>query len=237
MKRLTIDTAENLAAKFRVEIGFSLVEQISVKTVLRKMNILTLFRPLSERSYGLSLKSKAGNCFMLVNSNTTRGRQHFTIAHELYHLYYDENPTPHVCTDEQDASAVAEKNADLFASSLLMPREGVLQIVSIEESVERKIALSTIIKLEQFFSVSRQSLLFRLKAIGLLTEAGLQSLLKIPVVESAKQYGYDTALYSKGNENLVIGDFGEKARKLYDSGKISEGHYQELINLIYNGED
>jgi len=237
MKRLSIEAAENLAAKFRVEMGFSLVEPVSVKTVLRKKNILTLFRPLSERSYGLSLKSNTGNCFMLVNSNTTRGRQHFTIAHELYHLYYDENPTPHICMDEQEASVVAEKNADLFASSLLMPREGVLQVVSTEESVKREIALSTVIKLEQFFSVSRQSLLFRLKAIGLLSESGLQSLLKIPVIESARQYGYDTALYNKGNENLVIGDFGEKARKLYDSGKISEGHYQELINLIYNGEN
>jgi len=236
MKRLTIDTAEILAAKFRVEIGFSLIEPVSVKTVLRKKNILTLFRPLSEKSYGLSLKSKAGDCFMLVNSNTTRGRQHFTIAHELFHLYYDENPTPHICTDEANISVVAEKNADLFASSLLMPREGILQIVSAEESINRAVMLSTVIKLEQFFAVSRQSLLFRLKAIGLLTEGNLQGLLKIPVVESAKQYGYDTSLYNKGNENLVIGDFGEKARKLYDSGKISEGHYLELINLISDGE-
>lgn len=236
MKRLTIDTAEILAAKFRVEIGFSLIEPVSVKTVLRKKNILSLFRPLSEKSYGLSLKSKTGDCFMLVNSNTTRGRQHFTIAHELFHLYYDENPTPHICTDEAKISVIAEKNADLFASSLLMPREGILQIVSAEESINRAVMLSTVIKLEQFFSVSRQSLLFRLKAIGLLTEASLQGLLKIPVVESAKQYGYDTSLYNKGNENLVIGDFGVKARKLYDSGKISEGHYLELINLISDGE-
>lgn len=27
---------------------------------------------------------------------STRGRQHFTICHEFYHLFYDENPTPHL---------------------------------------------------------------------------------------------------------------------------------------------
>ena len=70
-----------------------------------------------------------------------------------------------------------------------------------------------------------------------MTENSLKSQLNIPVKESAKQYGYDLSLYNSGNENLVIGDFGEKARLLYDSGKISEGHYTELLNLISNGEE
>ena len=34
---------------------------------------------------------------------------------------------------------------------------------------------------------------------------------------------------------LVIGDFGEKARLLYESEKISEGHYIELLNMITDG--
>ena len=43
-------------------------------------------------------------------------------------------------------------------------------------------------------------------------------------------------MYEAGNEGLVIGDFGEKARLLYESGKISEGHYIELLNMITNGQ-
>lgn len=237
MKRLTLDAAENLAAKFRVSLGFSIVEPISIKTVLRKKNILAIYRPLSERFYGLSLKSKSGDCFMLINSNSTRGRQHFTIAHELFHLYYDENPIQHICETNVGEANNAEKNADIFASALLMPKDGMLQFVSNEEITSKKVTLATIIKLEQYYSVSRQSLLFRLKSIGLLSELNLNELLKIPPIESARQYGYDIALYKKGNEDLVIGDFGEKARYLYDTGRISEGHYLELLNLINNGED
>ena len=53
--------------------------------------------------------------------------------------------------------------------------------------------------------------------------------------ESAKQYGYDLSLYEAGNAGMVIGDFGEKARLLFESGRISEGHYYELMNMITNG--
>jgi len=35
-----------------------------------------------------------------------------------------------------------------------------------------------------------------------------------------------------GNEGLVIGNFGEKARKLFDARKNSEGHYLELLHKI-----
>ncbi len=56
--------------------------------------------------------------------------------------------------------------------------------------------------------------------------------LQYPVKKTAKEYGYDTTLYEPGNENLVIGNFGEKARRLFDEEKISEGHYIELLHKI-----
>ena len=89
MKRLSVQKAETLASIFRSQIGISLTEPISAKTLLRKLNITAMYRPLSEDSYGISCKSKSGKMFMMINSNSTRGRQHFTIAHELYHLTQD----------------------------------------------------------------------------------------------------------------------------------------------------
>ena len=99
MKKLNVSEADYLASKFRVNVlGCGLADPIRIKAMLLKLNILTIYRPLSENFGGLSLRSKNGEeRFMLVNSNTKRGRQHFTIAHELYHLYYDEDPKPHVC--------------------------------------------------------------------------------------------------------------------------------------------
>ena len=88
-----MDIAENCAMKLRTTLQLSLTEPINIKTVIRLLGVVTLYRPLSDTLYGLSLKSADDRCrFMLVNSNSTRGRQHFTVAHELYHLYFDEIP-------------------------------------------------------------------------------------------------------------------------------------------------
>ena len=111
-KLIPQEIIEDIASKQRVEWGLSETEPINVKTILRKLNILTIYRPLSMDSCGVSLmtadKTKR---FMLINSNCPRGRQHFTIAHELFHLFVDENPEPHICKEsgEKDNN---EKNAD-----------------------------------------------------------------------------------------------------------------------------
>ena len=234
MKRMTIGESEILAQKFRSMLGLSMTEPISTKTVLRKLKILTMYRPLSDESYGISAKSESGNMFMMVNCNSTRGRQHFTIAHELYHLFYDEKPVPHMCGG---IASGAEKDANLFASAFLMPREGILGMASDVEVKTRKVKLATILSMEQYFGVSRNTLLLRLKDIGLITEQHWQELKSIPVKESARQYGYDLSLYESGNAGVVIGDFGEKARLLFESGRISEGHYYELLNMISHEQE
>jgi hypothetical protein len=57
----------------------------------------------------------------------------------------------------------------------------------------------------------------------------------------AVQYGYPVNLYGRGNEELVLGDYGTVAKLLYDSEKISEGHYTTLMDTIgidvLNGEN
>lgn len=229
MSRFTVLEAERLAEMFRAKTGINLSEPIGAKTLLRKLKITTMYRPLSENSYGISCKSKSGRMFMMVNSNSTRGRQHFTIAHELYHLFYDESPVPHMC---RETISEVERNANLFASALLLPREGLLSMLSPKEVSNRDIDLSTILKMEQLFEVSRINLLVRLKECNLISKAQFEEIKSIPVKKSAMEYGYDLSLYNPGNEGVVISDFGEKARILFERGKISEGHYLELLNLI-----
>ena len=231
MKTLTITEADSLAAKFRTGLGMGLAEPVNVKTLIRLLGITVVYRPLSSNSYGISCLS-GDKRFILVNSNSTRGRQHFTIAHELYHLYYDENPTPHMC---DSVVGPEEKNANRFAASLLMPKEGILAMVSKEEIVRHTIPLASVLRMEQLFGVSRLTLLIRLKDLGLVSPLCLEGLKASSIKGAAQSYGYDLSLYEPGNEGLVIGDFGEKARMLFEQGKISEGHYMELLNMIRDG--
>lgn len=225
---------DDLSQKFRDVIGVSYKEPIHVKSVLRKLNILTIYKPMSEFVYGLSLK-KDDYKFILVNSTCTRGRQHYAIAHELYHLYYDNNPIPHICNDKE--CSLEEQNADNFASSLLMPKEGLRELISQEEIDNKDIEITTIIKLEQYFSVDRLSLLKRLKQLNFLSEDQFKKVEKIPESETAKLYGVDGSLYEPGNDNVFISDFGLIVRKLFEEEKISEGHYLELMNLISDDKD
>lgn len=233
MKRLTTKDAELLAQMFRAKAGMGMTEPVDLKSILRRFRILTMYRPLSESSYGISVKTD-GAMFMMVNSNSTRGRQHFTIAHELYHLFYDENPEPHLCCGSANG---VEKDANLFASALLMPREGLLQEIDEQEIRQHKLDIATMLRLEQLFGVSRKSLLVRLKDIGVISEVALLELDSVGAKESARAYGYETSLYESGNEGVVIGDFGAKARRLFDEGRISEGHYVELLNMICDGRE
>lgn len=196
---------------------------------------MVMYRPLSEKACGLSMRSADGQMkFMLINSNNSRGRQHFTICHELFHLFYDEAPKPHICGTPGMEREPAEVNANAFASALLLPQAGVLQSIPSEEIKSRHITTATMLRLEQLFGVSHQSLCYCLRHLRLLTEEELQAHLEESKViqDIAAEYGYDLSVYQAGNEGVVIGDFGEKARLLFEQERISEGHYVELLNLL-----
>jgi Zn-dependent peptidase ImmA (M78 family) len=223
---------EKQVSEFRMDNGLSLSEPITLKSLLLKLNILTVFRPLSESFSGMCLKDNSKHRFMLINSNQSRGRQHFTIAHELYHLYIEEKPTPHKCNPGCGSKNPVEQCADMFASSLLMPETGLCQLIPENELKAKDISIATILRLEHYFSVSRSALLYRLLNIGLITEVNRSRLADVGVKHSAVCFGYDTALYESANEGLIIGDFGEKARHLFEKEKISEGYYLELLHKI-----
>ena len=179
MKLLSNGSIENLAKKFRSDNGLSLTEPISLKSLLRKLNILTIFKPLSSSFYGMSLQANNRKCFILINSENAKGRQHFSIAHELFHLFYDEDPVPHVCDEHAGSKSNSEKNANKFASALLMPQEGLIGMLSQAELKSRKIPISSILRIGQYFSVSHQALLIRLKSSSLISPQNFDELISL----------------------------------------------------------
>ncbi len=232
MRRLSDWDTELLAVRFRDQIHLPQDAPFAVKDILEQLGILTVFRPLSDSSYGMSIKTNDGLMFMLVSSNSTIGRQHFTIGHELYHLFFDKNPQPHIC--EKGVKTPSEQSADLFASNLLMPRVGLLAMLPESYVSSKKLDLASVIKMEQRFQVSRQALLYRLKRLGVIDENQLQELLQLSTRDAAQRRGYDITLYENGNEGLVIGDYSALATDLFEKEYISEGHYNELMNVLMN---
>jgi Zn-dependent peptidase ImmA (M78 family) len=219
------------ASDFRIKNGIGAAEPIRLKSWLPKLGVLAMFEPMSDNFSGMAIKT-AKHKFMIVNSNHRVSKQHFTIAHELYHLFIQKDFTSEFSNAGKfNKKDKVEYEADWFAAYLLMPEEGLLSLIPKEELNKNKIALSTIVKIEQYFACSRLALLFRLDGMGLIDFSKYQEFTK-GVQHSAELLGYDPSLYEKGNGGLIIGDYGSKAKKLFDQEIISESDFISLMNDI-----
>lgn len=221
------------ANDFRQQNGLNLTEAIRIKSLLQKLNILTVYLPLSNDFSGMAVKivsSDNTKRFLLINCNHTIGRQHFTICHELYHLYYQND----FKSEKSNAGTFnksgdpEEYNADIFASYLLLPTNGVLHLIPENERLRNKITLRTILAIEHYYSCSRNALLNRLYNMKLIDRDTITENKK-DVIKYATLYGYNTDLYQPGNGGMVIGDYGSLARELFDQGIVSESSYFTLL--------
>lgn len=216
---------------FRNRYGYNVTEPINFISLLNRLDILAIFKPLSEDFSGISIKID-NNRFMMVNCDHSLGRQNFTIAHELYHLYFDKSFEPHKCqTGLFPKNKPGERIADNFAAQLLLPEEGLLQLIPENELEKDKIQLSTILKLEQTYGSSRLALLNQLGKMEL-TSKGFAEKYQTSVKTIARQHGYSIDLYEPTAEKAILGTYGSLATKLFEKEQISESHYLELMMSI-----
>jgi Zn-dependent peptidase ImmA (M78 family) len=219
------------ASDFRRKAGYNHTEPVNFMILLKQLDILALFRPLSADFSGLSVKD-GDNRFMLVNCNHSLGRQNFTIGHELYHLYFDKGFVPHKCnTGLFPGRNPNERMADIFASHLMLPEEGILQYIPEKELTKDAIKLPTLLKIEQTYCSSRKALLYQLSKMMLISKE-YNDLFSVNVQSGARQFGYPLDLYHPTTENALVGAYGALANKLFEQDKISEGHFRELMMAI-----
>lgn len=220
---------EAKANKFRRHLGLGTETSIDLEKLLLNLGVLTVYKPLESDFSGMALKTNA-SLFMLINSALPVGRQNFTIGHELYHLFIQQDFNFQMCNagrfDKKDRE---EYNADIFSSYFLMPEAALMkQIPEKELGWGETLSLATIIKMEQYFGVSRAALLVRLAKSKYIHYDDYKPFLK-GVIKSAVAHGYAPDLYLNTNTDRVVGDYGIKAKALFDGDKISESHYHSLM--------
>ena len=219
---------EKKAEECRQIWGYGTDKPINFQSLLIDLNVPTFFKPMKKVS-GMAFKAESGVKFMLVNSNRTIGAQNFTICHELYHLFVQENFAHKVCiTQKFDKKDLEEYNADVFASFLLLPSKGVRDLIPENELGKDAVSLDTVVKIEQAFQCSRTALLYRLQKLSFLSEPKAKEYASW-VRNSAYARGYPTKLYKSSDSNDVWGDYGELALSLFQSEKIQEGDYASLM--------
>ncbi len=218
---------EKKATEFRNMHGLGANSPLDLRALLLKLKVSVLYRPLSENFSGMAVKMQDLN-FILINSSQTRARQNFSICHELYHLFIQENFFAEA-TLLSNKKNKDEKLADLFASTLLIPTNGLIALIPNDELASGgKLSLDTVIKAEQFFQVSRNAILIKLKSLGLINEIEQVDYQK-NVIQSALRRGYPIDLYESCHSKSFFSDYGDLANKLLEDDKISESHYYSLM--------
>lgn len=197
--------------------------------------------PMGERISGICIKSEGANV-IAVNSLMSYGRQRFSLAHELYHLIFDETEGVSISSKSLETDNEKERIADKFASYFLAPYNALRNAVLKKKNGE--LTLKDVISLEQIFGVSHKAMLRRLVDDGFLKESDVEKMTG-SVIAHAKRYGYSDKLYLPSDENLrkkTYGNYIVQAETLKNNGTISVGKYEELLidayryDIVY-GED
>ena len=199
---------------------------INLFDACNNLDNLTLIRcDLGDNISGMCIK-KNDNTYIAINSSMSKGRQNFTLAHELYHMLYDTNEESIICTNDLENSYV-EKNANEFARFLLLSVRTFLK--SWKELLNLEL-LERVINMEQRYQVSHEAMVYYLKDFGLISNDEANKLTSLTNIKSiAKKYGFDDSLYSPTNKCTVSNNHINLINKTYDEDLISNGKREEML--------
>lgn len=129
---------------------------------------------------------------ILVNTQTTPGRQTFTLAHEFAHALFHYQERGLVSrTRDTDRK---ERFADAFAAHFLVPGERLHELVA--TGPDGGISPYDVVRLLRYFRVSYATLLNRLRNEGLLSDEQYQAFKDVSPTSLARQLGLDCSEYS-----------------------------------------
>ncbi len=236
---MNIHQVNQKAMEFRIDIGIKHNDPVDFFPLItnKLKNLTIVFLKMDEKISGACYRFK-NQQIIFINSKHPKGRQNFTAAHEIFHLFY-ENPIFTICN--VNSNDEVEKTANQFASFLLIPINALYNYK--KENGIKKWDLNSIIDCEQYFQISHEALLYRLKNIGEITSEEYNKF-KPNIRYNAIHRGYDLSLYEPYiGKNYTIGNYVRLVEKTYENGLISNGKREEyliqsyLSDFVYNLEE
>ena len=231
LNAMAIDLRKSLGVDESSPIDiFSLASQIEGLSVV--------LYPMGENISGICIKNPNAN-LIAINSSMSYGRERFSLAHELYHLFYDKDSSSSVSAMHMPQRDVKEKIADEFASFFLMPYNSLRNLVKNKKG--SNITDQDVIVWEQYFGISHKAMLLRLLEDGFIDERQYESFSE-NVIRKAKLLGFDDKLYVPTKCETTLGNYIQQVTKLNEKDMISSGKYEELLldafrsDIVY-GED
>ena len=234
----TAQELNSLALKTRRiwnEDSYSPIDIFAIVNGWKEKKITIVKYPMSSRISGMYTKEKE-DIVICINSTMSYGRQRFTLAHELYHVLYEENRKRVICDMNMNSDkSESEREADQFASYLLMPYDALLQY----ESDKSKWSLEKIIDAEQFFQLSHQAMLYRLVFDNILSKEVINTYKVGSISLEAAKLGYGKELYlptDKKKQYFTTGEYIRKVEEMAEKDLISNGKKEELLLEAYRAD-
>lgn len=195
-------------------------------------NLTIMWFPMKRSVSGCCFKNRVDS-IILLNSSHSKGRQNFTLAHELYHLL-DDDENFFICSDGFNDEI--EEKADEFASNFLMSDLALNDFMDSNNIDDWTI--SDIVKCEQYFQLDHNDFIRRLYSRGLINGSQFSEF-SLNIIDKAANLGYDTSLYEstlKHKDYYSVGHMIPLANKAYGSKIISKGRKKDILLDLFRDD-
>ncbi|MDR7000091.1 ImmA/IrrE family metallo-endopeptidase [Neobacillus niacini] len=193
--------------------------------------------PFPDEDFCAFVCKKKDHLFVYINSQIPEEKQHFAAAHELYHIWFDQeylhNPEMLKSDILDDETAdTRELRANLFAAMLLVPKNVLEQELLFLGISKNNVSSMQAVELADTFQVPYKTMVRRLYEIDFIEKPLMNKLWlekNVPLIRKKLQ------LEPQNPVNPIIHYEGlvEKALDLYQDKHISPKKLQNLLALIH----
>lgn len=225
-----IAQGEQIAVQERQRIGLGVTMPVqSLSGLVSWQGVRTFAGDLPENVSGLAVHHRSIRPAVLVNRRQSAASRRFSLAHEYAHALFDRKVS---VTKRENAAELTEKRANAFASGFLLPRLGVEETLSglnkglpsrrthvvfavasaeAERAEVRSTPGSQTVTCQDVATVARKfvapygAVVFRLLALGLISEADSQALLSSARLAAASRYESVFGFESQAGRSRSVG--------------------------------
>ncbi len=182
------------------------------------------------RISGSKNDAKLKKPFVAINTSIPLDCQVFAAAHELYHIWYEQNPDvlPADLLSEREES-INEKKANRFAAEFLVDELLLKQEMALYDITD--ITVKSILQLCELFVVPYRTMAKRLREIDLIKAAELKRFLDEPEEEITKYRKMYSFVLKEADERIVMDNLSELAVEAYEEGYIAFEKLEYLLEL------
>jgi len=153
---------DSIVSTFRDEYDIPIPIPNSFKLLEESIGIFIISKKINNDISAFQYKI-GNNKFIFINNSHDLGRQYFSLWHEVYHLYTGDGVN--IKNNLSKEYMISEKKADLFASRILIEKNELRSLIQNNKNYikQGKLDIQDFIKLQSYFKVSYQSLVYRIK--------------------------------------------------------------------------